>query len=232
MAKYLLLVSYGIYSAHARHSFFQGEIIELMIERDFLKRLKTQKSCLIFILILGVFIVLPGCGGEAGAGPGDQSPAMTSTVSSTSSARMDVGVPVGAVLDIIAPAVTATAPLDLATGVATDDVVTAIFNETIKPATIRTATFTVKETVLGIDVPGTVVLDGTTAIFSPLTPLKPDTDYLATVTVGVQDLAGNALIVPGMNGLPVSNPWTFRTEAAVIPSTEPLAIDLGQAGRR
>ena len=43
-------------------------------------------------------------------------------------------------------------------------------------------------------VPGTVSYSGVTAIFNPLSGLAPNLLYTATITTGVTDLAGNALI--------------------------------------
>ncbi|MBE0502884.1 MAG: DUF3494 domain-containing protein [Desulfuromonadales bacterium] len=128
-----------------------------------------------------------------------------------------------AVLDTIAPLVTSTVPLDLATDVATDSFVTATFSEAMAPATISTATFSVKETLLGTIVAGNVNLVGTTATFTPTDLLKTDTSYTATVTIGAQDLAGNALAVDKV--------WSFTTEnVVVVLPLGPAPVNLGTAG--
>jgi hypothetical protein len=62
---------------------------------------------------------------------------------------------------------------------------------------------------------------GTTAIFTPLTPLAYSTSYTATVRAGVKDLAGNAMLK--------DYSWSFVTGAApdiippVITATSPAA---------
>jgi len=124
----------------------------------------------------------------------------------------------GAAADTIAPTVTLTSPANGATLVPANKKISATFSEDMKPATMITANFTVRETVLGTVVNGLVTYDVLTRIatFSPLADLKLDTDYTVTVTNGAQDMASNALVVPAVGGLPKPNPWTFRTAAAPI----------------
>lgn len=134
----------------------------------------------------------------------------------------------GAAPDIAAPTVTLTSPANLAIDVIVDKKPFATFSEDMSPATMITANITVKETVSGNDVPGTVAYDVTNRIatFSPLASLSPGTDYTVTVGNGAKDLAGNALVVPAVGGLPKPNPWTFKTLA--LPVALP-AVDLGLA---
>ncbi|MFA5851440.1 MAG: ice-binding family protein, partial [Spirochaetales bacterium] len=61
---------------------------------------------------------------------------------------------------------------------------------------------------------------GTTATFNPNSDLLGSTVYTATITTGVQDLAGNALAS--------NHSWTFTT-AAIVP-LGPSAVLLGSAG--
>ena len=58
-------------------------------------------------------------------------------------------------------------------------------------------------------------LSTTIATFTPDTPLDPDTFYTVTVTVDATDIDGNPLVVPAVGGLPVPNPWTFKTAPAL-----------------
>src|SRR5581483_8052720 len=158
----------------------------------------------------------------------------TSTI--TTGAKDLAGIPIAAdyvwswttgAADTLAPTVTATSPADLATNVAIDKKINATFSEEMKQSTIITTNFTVKETQSNNQVLGTVSYDvqHNIATFSPEINLKPDTDYTVTVTNGAKDLAGNALVVPAVNGLPVPNPWTFRTAATPVPPPA-LAINL------
>ncbi|MDO8264519.1 MAG: Ig-like domain-containing protein [Gallionella sp.] len=134
----------------------------------------------------------------------------------------------GATPDTAAPTVTLTSPANLAIDVIVSKQPFATFSEDMKSATMITTNFTMKETVSGNNVPGTVAYDvmNKIATFSPLASLSPDTDYTVTVGNGAQDLAGNALVVPAVGGLPKPNPWTFRTLA--LPVILP-AVDLGLA---
>lgn len=129
--------------------------------------------------------------------------------------------------DTTPPTVTVTNPAKLATNVPIDKKINATFNEAMSPSTMILANMTLKETLLGSTVAGTVTYDvqSNIATFSPGSNLKPATDYTATLSNGAQDLAGNALVVPALDGL---NPWTFTTAAASVPVV-PLAINLGRA---
>jgi hypothetical protein len=58
-------------------------------------------------------------------------------------------------------------------------------------------------------VAGSVTYTGTTATFTPLSPLAANTDYDVSITSGAEDLAGNGLTSGGL----ASNSWTFRTSS-------------------
>jgi hypothetical protein len=115
--------------------------------------------------------------------------------------------------DVFAPTVSAVAPPDTTTGVAVDTIVSATFSETMNPATLTTATFTLVPTV-GPAVTGTVGYSGMTATFTPGATLAYSTVYTATVTTGATDAAGNALAADHI--------WTFTTANA--PDTTPPTI--------
>jgi uncharacterized membrane protein len=118
-------------------------------------------------------------------------------------------------VDTTAPTVTLTVPADSLGAVALNTKITATFNEDMDPLTITGTTFTVVNTTLGTAVAGdvTYAVAGRTATFTPTTPatLPASTLFTATITAGAQDLAGNALVVPAVGGLPKPNPWTFTT---------------------
>jgi len=80
--------------------------------------------------------------------------------------------------------------------------------------TINTSTFTVTGP-SGVPVTGTVMYSGTTATFTPATPLASSAVYTATITAGAKDPAGN--------GLAANFAWTFTTGTPpVVISTNPL----------
>ncbi len=117
-----------------------------------------------------------------------------------------------------APSVIATNPAAGATGVPTNQSLIATFSEAMNPATIGVTTFTLKATTGGAAVTGTVAYDasGSVAIFTPTapTPLAASTQYTATITTGVQDLAGYTM---------ASNyVWTFTT--GVLNTTKPTVL--------
>ena len=107
---------------------------------------------------------------------------------------------------ITPPTVFSTNPANNALGVCLNATINATFSTAMDPATINTATFTV--TAGGLPVTGTISLDvtGTIATFTPVSNLAPSTSYIATITTGVTDLAGNALASDDV--------WTFTTGLA------------------
>jgi len=126
---------------------------------------------------------------------------------------------VGGAPDTTAPDVNATSPIDLAVGVPVNRNITATFNEHMDPADFNTTTF-ILTTASGTPVAGVVSYIGTTATFNPTNDLAITTDYNATITTGVKDLAGNAMLV--------NKVWTFQTGVAVAAGPDP--VNLGTAG--
>jgi hypothetical protein len=97
----------------------------------------------------------------------------------------------GTTLDVTLPTVSLTDPLNNATGVALNKVISATFSETMNPLTITSSTFSLKQGLVVI--PGAVTCVGTKASFTPTANLDYNKIYSATVTTGAKDLAGNAL---------------------------------------
>jgi hypothetical protein len=135
----------------------------------------------------------------------------------------------GTAADMSAPTVTFTNPADLATNVPINKTINATFSKEMKQSTMIATNYTVKETVSGNNVPGTVSYDllNNIATFTPLSNLTSSTNYTATVTNNAADLAGNKLVVPAVGGLPVPNPWTFTTSPVAVPA--PGLVNLGRA---
>ena len=123
----------------------------------------------------------------------------------------------GAAPDITAPKVTTTDPVAGATGVTLNTKVAATFSEAMDPLTMTNVIFTLKATISGAAVTGTVSYSGVTAVFAPLSgSLAASTNYTATVkggASGAKDLAGNALASDFV--------WTFTT-GPVPDTTAPL----------
>jgi len=123
---------------------------------------------------------------------------------------------------IIPPTVISTNPANNATGVPINQKITATFNEAMNPTTISAATFTFTAPG-GVAVAGTVTyaVTGSIATFAPSASLALNTIYIATITTGAEDLAGDPL---GTNYV-----WTFTT-GAVPDTTKPTIISTTPTG--
>jgi hypothetical protein len=118
---------------------------------------------------------------------------------------------------IAAPTVISTDPLNLATGVARNKVISANFSEAMDPLTITTSTFTL---MLGTTpIAGVVDYSGTAATFTPNSDLLSGNTYTAKITTGAKNLAGT----------PLANAyeWSFSTALPL----GPLVVDLGSVAR-
>jgi hypothetical protein len=151
------------------------------------------------------------------------------TATITTGAEDLVGVPLGAnyvwtfrtLPAPTPPTVISTVPVNGATGVPINQALSATFSVAMNPATIDGATFTLAgpgaTAVTGVVA---YVAAGSVATFIPTANLTPSTLYTATITTGVEDLAGV--------GLTSDYVWTFTTAAAgvgvppTVTSTVPL----------
>jgi len=124
----------------------------------------------------------------------------------------------GTTTDDTAPTITSTNPANADTDVAINRNIAATFNEAMDPATITTATFTLKQGATPVS--GTVTSLGNVATFAPGSNLAPNTTFTATITTGAEDLAGNALAA--------NKVWSFKTGTATAAGPEPVV--LGTAG--
>jgi predicted RNA-binding protein with TRAM domain len=116
-------------------------------------------------------------------------------------------------IDGVCPVVTITSPINGATNVPLDQLITVNFNEEMSPETINQSSFTLNGT---SQIAGAVTYNGTTATFTPSALLTPNTTYSARITRTVKDLTGNALQAETI--------WTFSTGLTISPmvsSTDP-----------
>ncbi|NTV13902.1 MAG: DUF3494 domain-containing protein [Desulfobulbaceae bacterium] len=155
-----------------------------------MKKFKIQKAYLLLTLVLGVFMLLPGCSSNEGGGGEWDKPV-----------SIDTTIPTVTFTDPI----TVVAPGVPTSGVAINKKVSATFSEEMASATISTATFTLKNG--STPVAGTVDYSGVTAVFTPASNLANSTTYTATIGTGATDLAGN--------GLAANHVWIFTTGAAL-----------------
>jgi hypothetical protein len=110
---------------------------------------------------------------------------------------------------LIPPTVTSTIPVNAATGVPLNQIVSATFSVPMNPATINSTTFTLTgpgaSAVTGLVAYAAV---GNTLTFTPTANLAASTLFTATITTGAKDLAGI--------GLAANYVWTFTTGAAIV----------------
>ena len=118
--------------------------------------------------------------------------------------------------DITPPTITATNPSDGAANVPVTILITATFNEVMAISSINTVTFTVKNGATPVN--GSVTYDSNTkkAIFIPPGNLSYSTTYTATITAGVEDMAGN--------NMHADHSWSFTTES---PPTSAPSVPTG-----
>ncbi|MCX7171238.1 MAG: Ig-like domain-containing protein, partial [Proteobacteria bacterium] len=129
-----------------------------------------------------------------------------------------------AAADTTPPTVILVNPANLAIDVPINTAVNATFSEAMDPLSVSTASFTLQVSgpPLGPILTATVDYDALShiATLTPSVKLTNNTQYTATVTNGVKDLAGNAM---------VSNyVWTFTTATAGS-ALAPGAVPLGSA---
>jgi hypothetical protein len=118
----------------------------------------------------------------------------------------------GAAVSTTPPELVSTVPVNTAANVPLNQAVSATFTEAMNPLTITTGTFELTGPG-GIAIAGTVSYDAINfiATFTPTVPLTASTTYIATITSGATNLAGNSL---GNTGVP--NPWSFTTGVTLI----------------
>jgi len=124
---------------------------------------------------------------------------------------------------LVSPTVVSTDPLNNATGIAVNKVVAATFSVPMDPLTITASTFNLKQGATPVS--GVVSYTGSTASFTPSSPLASNTVYTATVTNGAKNIPGTPL---------ASNyVWSFTTAAAssipTVLSTDPINLATGVA---
>lgn len=138
----------------------------------------------------------------------------------------------GAAPIVAPPTVISAIPLNAATGVPLNQIVSATFSTAMNPATISSSTFTL--TGPGTTtVPGLVAYAaiGNTLTFTPTANLAPSTLFTATITTGVKNLAGAAM---ASNYI-----WTFTTGTTIasiapeivstVPANSATGVPLNQA---
>jgi hypothetical protein len=118
----------------------------------------------------------------------------------------------------VPPTVISVTPI-LTVGVCTSTTVSATFSQAMNPSTINTTTFTLTEGIppaTATPVQGVVTYAGSTATFTPSSPLALNKSYQAMITTGATDLSGVALATNFV--------WNFTTAAiACVPAVVSVA---------
>ncbi len=125
----------------------------------------------------------------------------------------------GVAPDTIPPRVIVTDPNNGDSNVLITKTINAIFSKVMNPATINATTFTLRQGTTAVT--GLVTYIGNTASFVPTTSLAFNTTYIATITTGAKDMAGNALVNNYI--------WSFTTGLAPADVTPPTVISTDPA---
>jgi hypothetical protein len=113
----------------------------------------------------------------------------------------------GAAPDVTKPTVTLSSPLNNAIGVAVNGKVVITFSEAMDVSTFTADNFSMKQGTTAVA--GAITSTGTTLTFTPSANLDSEKIYIATLTTGVKDAAGNAIAANHL--------VTFTTADAVAP---------------
>ena len=147
---------------------------------------------------------------------GDLMPGTEYTATIKTGAKSIAGVPLAAdyiwkftTVNPVAPTIIATNPINLTTGVVLNKVVTATFSVPMDASTIIGTNFTLAKGTTAVT--GVVTYANSVAYFTPSADLLPDTEYTATVTNSVKNVAGTSMLNNYV--------WKFTTKAVVV---EPL----------
>ena len=125
-------------------------------------------------------------------------------------------------IDTVPPFVNSITPTAGATNVAIATAVNIQFSETMDASTINSTNITLKNTATSAPVAGTVTYTTVNSIgtFTPTAPLSNGTQYTVTVTTGVKDLAGNAMVSP------FTSSFTTIPAPPIVTATFPANFDV------
>ena len=114
---------------------------------------------------------------------------------------------------LLRPVVIAVDPINNATAVPLNKVISATFNMDMNPATLNNTTFKVNQGVNAVT--GTISFTGSTVSFVPATPLLPNKIYTVTITTGAKNSLDTAMAA--------DYTWNFTTDMIpTVTGTDPL----------
>lgn len=123
--------------------------------------------------------------------------------------------------DLLPPTIISTTPAQGAADVALEVVLLVVFNEAIDPATVNSVSLSLRDN-SGTGLAASVFYEeaALTASLEPLADLAPASQYTATVSANVADLAGNSMAVAHI--------WSFST-AGAADITPPTVVSTAPA---
>ena len=114
---------------------------------------------------------------------------------------------------ILRPIIISTDPMNNATDVVLNKIITATFNMPMNPSTLNATTFTVKQGLSNIA--GTISYAGNMVTFTPTSPLSSNTTYTVTITNDVKNTSDTALLANYI--------FTFKTGITpTVIATDPI----------
>jgi hypothetical protein len=135
----------------------------------------------------------------------------------------------GAAPDNLKPTITLTSPLNNAIGTSVSQTVVITFSENMDASTLSALTFSVKQD--GTAVAGSVTSTANTIKFTPTANLETEKIYIATLTTGAKDMAGNSIAANHV--VTFTTAIALDTTLPVVSVTSPLnnanGIALNQA---
>lgn len=124
---------------------------------------------------------------------------------------------------ILKPVVISSDPVDNATAVSLNQIISATFNMAMDGSTLNNTTFKVNQ---GINaVTGTISYTGSTVSFAPASPLLPNKIYTITITTGAKNSLGNAMATQYTSSFTTDN---IPTVTATDPMNNAVNVALNQ----
>ena len=121
-------------------------------------------------------------------------------------------------MDTVRPSIVSTTPADQMGNVPLNSVISVMFSENMKGATLTDATFILSDS--SGRVSGRVAMNGASATLTPTNPLSANTMYKITIISAVSDLAGNT----------ISREYTSTfTTGQTVSNTHQASVALGAA---
>jgi hypothetical protein len=124
--------------------------------------------------------------------------------------------------DVTAPTVISTDPKNNKENVALNSNISALFDESLKPASVNLTSFTLTADSSNTAIEGKVSYTDNLATFNPKDNFIANTDYTVTLTTDIKDSEGNTLAT--------NYTWEFTTGTPIGAASGPMPVNLLTAG--